>query len=86
MNLYNSKKNMPMNHKDKKEFAYHIVKNLLLNYIIFFSHKNKLISKSRIKIFLLNSFNEDRDQYHLEKLMQISKIKEDRRDKCVIGG
>ena len=74
------KKNMPMNHKHKGEFAYHIVKNLISNYIKFFSHKNKLISKSEIKTFLLNSFNEEKGQYHLEKFMQISKIKEDRRD------
>ena len=74
------KKNMPMDPKHKGEFAYHIVKNLVSNYIKFHSNKNQLISKSKIRTFLLNSFNEERGQYHLEKFMLISKIKENKED------
>ena len=74
------KKNMPMDPKHNGEFAYHIVKNLICNYIKFCSHKNKLISKSEIKTFLLNSLNEENGKYHSRKFMLISKIKENRRD------
>ena len=69
-----------MDPKHKGEFAYHIVKNLVSNYIKFHSNKNQLISKSKIRTFLLNSFNEERGQYHLEKFMLISKIKENKED------
>ncbi|GIS03793.1 MAG: hypothetical protein CM15mP106_2400 [Candidatus Neomarinimicrobiota bacterium] len=54
------------------------MKNLVSNYIKFRSNKNQLISKSEIKTFLLNSFNKERGQYHSEKFMLISKIKEHR--------
>ncbi|MFL3005048.1 MAG: histidine phosphatase family protein [Candidatus Neomarinimicrobiota bacterium] len=74
------KKNMPMDPKHKGEFAYHIVKNLVSNYIKFLSNKNQLISKSEIRTFLLNAFNKKRGKYHSEKFTLISKIKDNRKD------
>jgi len=74
------KKNMPLNPRHKGEFAYHIVKNLVSNYIKLCSNKNQSISNNETNTFLLNSFNKDRGQYHSEKFMLISKIKNNRKD------
>tara|TARA_B100001248_G_scaffold104466_1_gene77861 strand:- start:2682 stop:4145 length:1464 start_codon:yes stop_codon:yes gene_type:complete len=74
------KKNMPMNPKHKGEYAYHIIKNLICNYIKFRLNINQLISKGEINTFLLSSLNEQNRKYHSEKFMHISKIKERRQD------
>ena len=74
------KKNMPMDSKHKGEYAYHIIKNLISNYIKFRLNINQLISKGEINTFLLSSLNEQNRKYHSEKFMLISKIKEDKKD------
>ena len=74
------KKNMPLDPRHKGEFSYHIVKNLVSNYLKLCSNKNQSKSNSEIKTFLLNSFNEDRGKYHSEKFIFISKIKDKKRD------
>ena len=74
------KKYQPLNARHKGEFAYHIVKHLVSNYIKFCLNKNQLISKSEVKTFLFNSLNKKNRKYHIEKFLLISKIKEHRRD------
>ena len=58
---------MPMDSKHKGEYAYHIAKNLISNYIKFYFNTNQLISKSEINTFLLSSLNKENRKYHSEK-------------------
>ena len=64
-----------MDPKHKGEFAYHIVKNLVSNYIKFRSNKNQLISKSEIKTFLLKSFNKEEDNIIQKNLCSYQRSK-----------
>ena len=74
------KKNMPLDPKHKGEYAYHIVKNLVSNYVKLCSNKNNLMSNNEIKKFLLNLSNKYRGESHSDRFMLISKIKENRED------
>ena len=74
------KKQMALDPRHKGEFAYHIVKNLVSNYIKLHSNKNRLISNDEIKRFLLSSLSDNNGQYHSKKFMLISKIKDKRSD------
>ena len=49
------KKNMRLDPRHKGEYAYHIVKHLISNYIKLNSNQNQLISNNEIIKFLLNS-------------------------------
>ena len=64
--------------KHKGEFAYHIVKNLIINYFKLDNKKNILLSNDRIKNEIHRFFNDKKAKYHTEKFMIISKIKEKR--------
>ena len=74
------KKNMLLDPRHKGEYAYHIVKHLISNYIKLYSNQNQLISNNEIIKFLLNSPNKDKGQYHKENFTLISKIKDKRRE------
>ena len=67
------KKYQPLNARHKGEFAYHIVKHLVSNYIKFCLNKNQLISKSEVKTFLLNSLNKKNRKYHIENFYSYQK-------------
>ena len=75
------KKNMRLDPRHKGEYAYHIVKNLISNYIKLYSNQNQLISNNEIIKFLLNFLNKDKGQYHKENFTLISKIKKDKEER-----
>ena len=72
------KKQAPIDKRHRGEFAFHIIRNLLVNYFKIINKKNCSLSKHEIIEMIKVLFESENSVRHCEKYLQISKIKDNR--------
>jgi ribonuclease H / adenosylcobalamin/alpha-ribazole phosphatase len=73
------KKNKPLDKRHQGEYSYHIVRNIIANYLKLFNNKNESYSNNEIRTEIKRLFYESGDA-HIKMFDMISKIKHQRED------
>ncbi len=71
-------KQAPLDDRHMGEFAFHIVKNLIMNYYKLCNMKNEVLSKHKVVKQIKNLFSGNISHTHSEKYLKISNIKDKR--------